>query len=273
MKLKKWMRAYPIPCCIAVGLSVFLLLGVVSLLRKQLPDGPAADFARHLLNILWPLGLTLLLGYGWCYRRGSFGKTLLAGLFAFVLFSLTFCIRLGEAILDDGTPWKTAAGICLGIVNILGIGFREESIYRGVIANNLGIAFGKDQRGVWKAVVISGLIFGLVHLMNIFTGVDPARAAIQAVSACALGMYFTAIYYRGGNLWVLILIHCLTDAGGLFRPAFTTAATQAGQINELSLTGLIIIPVYLGITVFLLRKKKMDEVLENLRQAAECDRI
>ena len=69
-----------------------------------------------------------------------------------------------------------------------------------------------------------------------------------------------------------MMIHCFTDAGGLFRSAFTTAATVVGEINDLSITGLIMIPVYLGITAFLLRKKKMDAVLENLRQAAECDR-
>lgn len=272
MKLKKYLRKYPIPGCIAVALSVFVLLGAVSLLRKLLPAGTPADYVRQFVNILWPLALTLLLGYGWCYRRGDFVKTPLAGLFAFVLFSLAFLIRLGESLLDDGTSWKTAAWICLGIINILGIGFREETIFRGVIANNLGIAYGKDLRGVWKAVTLSGLIFGLVHLTNIVSGVNPARAAIQVISACAIGMYYTAIYFRGGNLWVLMMIHCFTDAGGLFRSAFTTAATAVGEINDLSITGLIMIPVYLGITAFLLRKKKMDAVLENLRQAAECDR-
>lgn len=271
MKLKKCLRKYSIPGCFAVALSVFVLLSTVTLLRKLFPDSTPADYAKQFVNVLWPLALTLLLGYGWCYRRGAFGKTLLAGLFAFILFSLTFLIRLGEALLDEETLWKTAAGICLGILNILGVGFREETIFRGVIANNLGISYGKDMR-VWKAVVISGLIFGLVHLTNIVSGVNPARAVIQVISACAVGMYYTAIYYRGGNLWVLMIIHCLTDAGGLFRSAFTTAVTKAGEINELNITGLIMIPVYLGITVFLLRKKKMDAVLENLRQAAEYDR-
>ena len=271
VKLKKLLREHPIPACIAVALSVFVLLGAVSLLRKLLPVSTPVDYARQFVNILWPLALTLLLGYAWCYRRGSFAKTLLAGLFAFILFSLTFFIRLGEALFDEGTLWKPAAGICLGILNILGIGFREETVFRGVIANNLGIAYGKDLRGVWKAVVMSGLIFGLVHLANIVSGVNPARAAIQAVSACAIGMYYTAIYFRGGSLWVMIMIHCFTDAGGLFRSAFTTSATNVGEINDLSLTGMIMIPVYLGLTAFLLRKKKMDAVLENLRQAAECD--
>ena len=141
-----------------------------------------------------------------------------------------------------------------------------------MIANNLAIAYGKDLRGVWKALVISGLIFGLVHLTNIVSGVNPARAAIQVISACAIGMYYSAIYFRGGNLWFLVMIHCLTDAGGLFRSAFTTAATNVEEVNNLSVTGLIMIPVYLGITAFLLRKKKRDAVLENLRQAAEYDR-
>ena len=139
VKLKKLLREHPIPACIAVALSVFVLLGAVSLLRKLLPVSTPVDYARQFVNILWPLALTLLLGYAWCYRRGSFAKTLLAGLFAFILFSLTFFIRLGEALFDEGTLWKPAAGICLGILNILGIGFREETVFRGVIANNLGI--------------------------------------------------------------------------------------------------------------------------------------
>ncbi len=272
MKLRNWLRKYPIPGCILVALSVFALLGAVGLLRKLFTDSIAIDYVRQFLNIMWPLALTLLLGYGWCYRRGAFGKTLLAGLFAFILFSLAFFIRAGEALLSDETPWKTTAGICLGILDILGVGFREETMFRGVIANNLGIAYGKDPRGVWKAVIVSGLIFGLVHLLNIVSGVDPLRVLIQVASACAIGMYFTAVYFRGGSIWALVLIHCLTDAGGLFRSAFTTAASKVGEISNLSVTGLIMIPVYLGVTVFLLRKKKMDAVLENLKQATECDR-
>lgn len=141
-----------------------------------------------------------------------------------------------------------------------------------MIGNNLGIACEKDLRGVWKAVIISGLIFGLSHLTNIFSGVNPARALIQVVSACAIGMYYTAVYFRGGNFWALVLIHSLTDAGGLFRSAFTTAETTVGAINNLSITGMVMIPIYLGITVFLLRKKKMDAVFENLKQASEYDR-
>ena len=273
MKLRKIFRKYPIPCCVAAALSVFLLLGAVSLLRRVLPDGVPSDLARQILNILWPLLLTLLLGYGWCYRKGHFGKTLLAGLFALILFSSTFLIRFGEAVMSDETSWKAASGICIGVLNILGIGFREETIFRGVIANDLGIAYGKTPRGVWKAVILSGLIFGLVHLTNIVSGVNPLRAVIQVVSACALGMYYTAIYFRGGNLWALVLIHCLTDAGGLFRSAFTTAATAAGVLNDISITGMIMIPVYIGITIFILRRSKMDAVIDNLKQAETADRI
>jgi membrane protease YdiL (CAAX protease family) len=180
--------------------------------------------------------------------------------------------KLKAALFSDETSWQKAAGIILGTVNILGIGFREETLFRRVIGNNLGIACEKDLRGVWKAVIISGLIFGLSHLTNIFSGVNPARALIQVASACAIGMYYTAVYFRGGNLWSLVLIHCLTDAGGLFRSAFTTAETTVGVINNRSITGMVMIPIYLGITVFLLRKKKMDAVFENLKQASEYDR-
>ena len=272
MKLKKCMRDYPIPACIGVAAVSFLLLAAVSFLRKQLPESILIDYIRQFINILMPLALALILGYGWAYKRGSFGKTLLAGLFALILFSFTFFVRASEAILNDETSWKSAAGILLGIINIIGIGFREETIYRGIIANNLGIAYGKDSRGVWKAVIISGLIFGLAHLTNIIAGVNPLKALIQVVSACAIGIYLAAVYYRGGNLWTMMLIHSITDAGGLFRSAFTNEADKVGDINNLSLNGLIMVPIYLALAIFLLRNKKMDAVLDNLKQAAECDR-
>ena len=272
MKLKQYMRAYPIPACCAVALLVFALMAAVSFVRKLLPESLAIDYVRQLFSILWPLALTLVLGYGWCYRRGSFGKTLLAGAFALGLFSFTFLVRAGDAILSDETAWKSAAGIGLGLINLFGIGFREETIYRGVIANSLGIACGKDPRGVWKAVITSGLIFGLAHFSNIIAGVQITQALIQVISACAIGILFTAVYFRGGNLWALVLIHCLIDAGGLFRSAFTTASSNVEDVNNLSWAGLVIVPIFLGVTLFLLRKKKMPAVLENLRQAAECDR-
>ncbi len=121
-------------------------------------------------------------------------------------------------------------------------------------------------------MIISGLIFGLAHLTNIIAGVNPLKALIQVVSACAIGIYLTAVYYRGGNLWTMMLIHSITDAGGLFRSAFTNEADKVGDINNLSLNGLIMVPIYLALAIFLLRKKKMDAVLDNLKQAAECDR-
>ena len=74
------------------------------------------DYIRQFINILMPLALALILGYGWAYKRGSFGKTLLAGLFALILFSFTFLTRASESILNDETSWKSAAGILFGII-------------------------------------------------------------------------------------------------------------------------------------------------------------
>ena len=98
------------------NLSEFLLLAAVSFLRKQLPESILIDYIRQFINILMPLALALILGYGWAYKRGSFGKTLLAGLFALILFSFTFLTRASEAILNGETSWKSAAGILFGII-------------------------------------------------------------------------------------------------------------------------------------------------------------
>lgn len=85
------------------------------------------------------------------------------------------------------------------------VGFVEEGIYRGLMLRTL------LQRGVWKAVIITSLIFSLSHIMNALAGWDWQHVALQLCYAFAIGFGWAAFALRTGTIWPLMLIHFLTD--------------------------------------------------------------
>ena len=73
---------------------------------------------------------------------------------------------------------------------------------------------------------------------------------------------FTAIYYRGGSIWALIFLHALLDFGGLFAAYFTTnGGTDVDALNQMNWWGLAIVPVMIGVALYLLRNKKIGEAI------------
>jgi membrane protease YdiL (CAAX protease family) len=81
----------------------------------------------------------------------------------------------------------------------------EEGMWRGVM---LGLL---RPTGVWQAVLVSSLLFGLGHLGNsALRGISPIIAA-QAVGAGVQGVGFAALRLRTNTLWPLIVIHALHD--------------------------------------------------------------
>ncbi len=49
------------------------------------------------------------------------------------------------------------------------VGVAEEFLFRGVVAETLLEHFGTSRAGVWKACLLSGVLFGCAHLTNLFT--------------------------------------------------------------------------------------------------------
>ena len=74
--------------------------------------------------------------------------------------------------------------------------FAEELFFRAVIYRWL-----RDQWGMWPAILVSSLVFGIVH-------VDPAVGAAAAV----LGVLLAWIYERSDSLWAPVVVHILNNA-------------------------------------------------------------
>jgi len=94
----------------------------------------------------------------------------------------------------------------------------EEVIHRGLVQTlmwplvGLGINIGKIRLSL--TVLVSGIFFGLLHLMLLSMGTAPARVIVIVVFAISLGLI--AGYYREktGSLVPAILVHALFNISG-----------------------------------------------------------
>lgn len=59
-------------------------------------------------------------------------------------------------------------GILMFTINMLFVGVNEEILMRSLILNNFILKYGEDKQGLYKSIFLSSLIFGVIHLVNIF---------------------------------------------------------------------------------------------------------
>ena len=161
-------------------------------------------------------------------------------------------------------PWYL---IAVYLLCMLLVGIAEEWLFRGVHSELLLRRYGATKEGIWKAVIISGVLFGLAHLSNLF-GAEPIGVLVQCVVAAAMGMVFAAIYFRTGNIWVTVFLHAFIDACALITSGLYEG-TIADAISGYQPMQIIGVVPYMIVLLVLLRKKKLDQMLRRLSGETE----
>lgn len=117
-----------------------------------------------------------------------------------------------------GLPPATV--LILILINTLFVGFSEELMLRGAIFQ----AF-RHSVSIWVAVLLTSLVFGAMHSLNVFVTGDLRAALIQSTAAFLSGIVFIALRLRTGSLWPPIIVHALWD----FATFTLSAATKGAQ--------------------------------------------
>ena len=268
--LKRLRTAHPILYCI---LSEVLFLGsmvVFSLLATIVLAAAGADFdtmdgylfgsVQEAVGLAVALLLLTRTGRLDLLRRRGCGflNGMLVGMYPLVFIGYN---AFGSLVLGrpENGVLQPAARICTFLVSMAMVGVAEEFIFRGVIAQTLLEHFGTSRAGVWKACLLSGVLFGAAHLTNILSSA-PFGVLMQCVFAASLGTLFAAIYFRTGNLWVTVFLHSAMDIAAMLIGGLYGTTSVAESVSGYDASRLLSVAVYLIPTVFLLRKKKLPEV-------------
>lgn len=91
------------------------------------------------------------------------------------------------------------------------VGIYEEFLCRGWLLNEFMERFGQNRKGLVYSVILSALLFGLMHITNIFVGQSVAETISQIVMATAIGIYLGVVYLKTRNIWSVVILHGLYD--------------------------------------------------------------
>lgn len=267
--LKRLRTAHPLVFCVLAEVVFLASLFVTDLIFTIVLVLFRADFSAldtylysTLQELVGALVAVLFLvrtdRAGLLRRRGcGFLNGMLVGMYPLFFIGYT---TVGTLAFDrPDTPLLPLPRILTFMLNMILVGVAEELVFRGIIAQTLLERYGTARAGVWKACIVSGVLFGAAHLSNLL-GSAPFGVLMQCVFAASLGVMLAAIYFRTGNLWVTVFLHSAMDIAAMLIGGLYGTTSVAESVSGYDASRLLSVAVYLIPTVFLLRKKKLPEV-------------
>jgi membrane protease YdiL (CAAX protease family) len=86
--------------------------------------------------------------------------------------------------------------------------------------------------GLWRAIIVTSVLFGLTQLANVLAGATVLETVSQVVYTIAFGAAFAALVLRAGIIWPLVLAHAVIDAAYFLQvPGFTFSTLWTLIIN------------------------------------------
>ena len=193
---------------------------------------------------------------------------LIPGLYMVIMSVLSIVTGLVNA-----ESFQNQSTIIFSSLYFLLVSVSEELVYRGVTADILlrtflfksdpygGGSYGlKERKAIWTATICSGLIFGLAHISNM-TQASVSGVLVQMLGAFLMGMVLTAVYYRTGNIYAVIILHAIND----FAAAMPVTIIQSNQnisdvISGYGLKDIMMLLPYIAVLMVILRPSKMEDL-------------
>ena len=152
---------------------------------------------------------------------------------------------VGDAVIhrQAAVDWRLIASLVLGTM-LVGIG--EEAAFRGLAFNGLA-----EQFSVPIAVVLSSVLFGFLHSVNVLAGVKPAAAAVQVAYTAILGMLIAWLYVLSGRNLVLVMVwHFVWDFAQMSTPVISGKPNRFALIGALAAVVALVVLSVVGFTTY-----------------------
>lgn len=95
------------------------------------------------------------------------------------------------------------------------VGLFEECVFRGILFPLMAGSFSNDQKGFWKTFFFSSMLFGAMHLFNIFAGAGVGPTLLQVVYSTLIGGLCAFVLVKTKNILLCALTHGVYDFCGM----------------------------------------------------------
>ncbi|WP_461242699.1 lysostaphin resistance A-like protein [Secundilactobacillus muriivasis] len=244
MKRHLWVFAVGMLVLPIVLLTIMTVVSniVVHLLGWTPADGSLG--ANWQMVLTEALVLVSWLGINRGYLQVPIGWQLPKRLASWWFIAPILVVLIGDATLNPSFSFGIGY-VVTAIVMGLGVGITEEYVFRGLL---VGYLYRHFRLSAMVTAIVSGIIFGGVHLVNALQG-SLSNTIAQVIAAIALGFFFAVIYLLTNSLWLPIIGHSVIDA--FDQLAFGTLSNQSGTSL---VTGVIYAIVFAGLGWWLLKR-------------------
>jgi membrane protease YdiL (CAAX protease family) len=188
----------PLPAALLLfAIAVVVPIAVAGAVALIAPGTPELVTRLIAVLLMAAIALVVVLVIERRMLRLSWGATVLTVVIALVAL----------APFVTGFSAQPASTVAILLAGYVATGIYEELWFRGLILRAL------RSWTPMRAALLSAALFGLAHLANIAFGANPAITAAQVVGTFCFGVGYAAARLHGQSLWLLALLHALTDIG------------------------------------------------------------
>ena len=175
---------------------------------------------RYLLEMLVSRTLGALLFFGMvCYVKYPVLGPGRPGLYLIFPFLVALNNFQWEAVIRreasfEGKAWEAVVLFFAA----LAIGCFEELVFRGLFLCSLLEAFHTNKKQILLVSLLSSVLFGLVHFLNLFEGASVGDTLMQVGYSTLIGAMCSLMLLLSGSVWYCMAVHALFDFGGMLLP-------------------------------------------------------
>jgi membrane protease YdiL (CAAX protease family) len=208
----------PVLSVIIITLAWFVLLMMLSgitsvLLHKEFGDA-ITTFTAHLLVAICIL--FLLWRFGWLRPAGVARP----GTYTVWIISVA-----GTVYFTFASLWSLYGSFALGIPGVadlsvsgniiltnIAVCMDEEVLFRGLILYILIQCWSGSAAGNVRSVILTSVIFALLHILQIlFWGLSPVAAIFLVLETLVIATWWASMVLRGGSIWPAFLAHFIIN--------------------------------------------------------------
>ena len=130
----------------------------------------------------------------------------------------------------------------LHVISMIGVGFLEEIIFRGLLFKAM------SKTNVKSAILVSSLTFGMGHIVNLLNGREVLETLLQLCYAIAIGFVFVIIFYVGKSLWPCIIAHAVINCLSAF------SNQEIASVSRSVFAAVFLCVVSFGYAAYILKK-------------------
>ncbi len=213
--MKNKLLQNPVFICAFTMLIYFACIPIMNLGDDKVSMIPM----RAILGGSFALIMYMVAGKGFFHSKINMDISTIFATIMFLSISFIFFIfsyQDSTKVLKSG--WESE--IFIALILMLCVGIMEEFMCRAIFLNGFRKLFKKSKKGLYGAVFLSSLIFGLLHssyyhqFLYINDG-DGVKAFLDVVLKILVttgaGVFFATIYLKTNSIWYCVILHGLND--------------------------------------------------------------